>query len=131
MPDFDVVIVGGGPAGLTAGATLSRAGHRVVVLERELFGGNLQHAASINDYPPYPDGITGAQLAAALIEEATAAGASLEQAEMSTLGSRAANFSIVTRRPSNRPRCRHWSCFQKAAGWRVRTAAVSPPLSSS
>jgi len=85
VPDFDVVIVGGGPAGLTAGAILSRAGYRAVVLERELFGGNLQHAASINDYPQYPDGITGAQLAAALIEEATAAGATLEQAAMSTL----------------------------------------------
>lgn len=77
--------MGGGPAGLTAGADLSRAGHRVVVLERELFGGNLQHAASINDYAAYPAGISGAQLAADLIEQATAAGTTLEQAEMSTL----------------------------------------------
>jgi thioredoxin reductase (NADPH) len=85
VPDFDAVVVGGGPAGLTAAAELARGGHRVVLLERDLFGGNLQHAAWINDYPRYPDGISGAQLAAELIEEATSAGVSLEQAEMSTL----------------------------------------------
>ncbi len=85
MPDFEVVIIGGGPAGLTAGAHLARAGHRTLILERELFGGNLQHAAQIDDYSAYPDGITGANLAAALIEDATAAGATLEQGEMSAL----------------------------------------------
>ena len=57
----------------------------MVLLERDLFGGNLQHAAQIDDYPPYPDGITGANLAAQLIEEASAAGVTLEQTEMSTL----------------------------------------------
>jgi len=85
VPDFDVVVVGGGPSGLTAATALSRAGHSVALLERELFGGNLQHAAWIQDYPACPSGITGAELAADLIEQATAAGATLEQAEMSTL----------------------------------------------
>ncbi len=81
--DFDVVIVGGGPAGLTAGTYLARDGFRVQLLERELFGGALQHAANIRDYAAYPHGVTGAQLAADLIEEATAAGVRLEQAEVS------------------------------------------------
>jgi thioredoxin reductase (NADPH) len=56
-----------------------------MVLERELFGGNLQHAAQIDEYAAYPDGITGANLAAALIDEATSAGATLEQGEMAGL----------------------------------------------
>ena len=68
-----------------AGTSLSRSGYRVLLLERELFGGNLQHAAWVTDYPPHPDGISGAQLAAELIEDATSAGVALEQAEMSTL----------------------------------------------
>src|SRR5712691_7833526 len=80
--DFDVVIVGSGPAGLTAGLHLTRAGQRALVLEKELYGGNLQHTGQIADYPGYPDGIAGAQLAGQMIEEATANGVTLEQGEV-------------------------------------------------
>jgi len=48
-----------------------------------MFGGNLQHTARIDDYSAYPDGITGANLAAKMIEQATSAGVVLEQAEVS------------------------------------------------
>jgi thioredoxin reductase (NADPH) len=85
MPDFDVVVIGSGPAGLTAGAHLARDGHSTLVLERELWGGNLQHVARIDDYPAYPEGVTGAQLAAELIDAASSSGAKLEQAEVSGL----------------------------------------------
>jgi thioredoxin reductase (NADPH) len=81
--DFDVVIVGSGPAGLTAGLHLSRASHRALVLEKELYGGNLQHTGRIDDYPGYPDGIAGAQLAGQMIDEATASGVTLEQGQVS------------------------------------------------
>jgi thioredoxin reductase (NADPH) len=81
--DHDVVIVGGGPAGLTAGLHLSRAGLRAIVLEKELFGGSLQHTDHIADYPGFPNGISGAQLAAQIIEQATTNGVTLEQADVS------------------------------------------------
>lgn len=81
--EFDAVIVGGGPAGLTAGMHLAMAGHRALVLEKELWGGQLQHADRIADYPGFRDGITGANLAAGMIEQATARGVRLEQAEAS------------------------------------------------
>ena len=83
MFDYEVVIVGGGPAGLTAGGHLSRAGHRTLLLEKELFGGALQHTDRIDDYPRFHGGITGAQLASDMIEQATASGLRLEQAEAS------------------------------------------------
>jgi len=81
--DYDIVIVGSGPAGLTAGLHLTRAGRNALVLERDLFGGNLQHADRIDDYPAFPDGISGADLAGKLIDEATSNGVTIEQAEVS------------------------------------------------
>ena len=83
MFDCEAVIVGGGPAGLTAGLHLARAGYQTLILERDLFGGNLQHTGQIQDYPGFPAGITGAQLAAQMIEQAEGCGARLEQADVS------------------------------------------------
>src|SRR5205807_1045525 len=83
--DYDVVIVGGGPAGLTAGLHLSQAGHRALLLEREFFGGNLKNVDVVEDYDELPAHMTGAQLAAEMTERAAASGLRLEQAEVTGL----------------------------------------------
>ena len=85
MLDYDVVIVGGGPAGLTAGLHLSQAGHRALLLEREFFGGNLKNVDVVEDYDELPAHMTGAQLAAEMTERAAAGGLRLEQAEVTGL----------------------------------------------
>jgi thioredoxin reductase (NADPH) len=78
--DYDVVIVGSGPAGLSAATQLSQRGHKTLVLERDLFGGNLQHTLTVE-----PDGIAGADLAGQLIDQATRSGASIESADVSAI----------------------------------------------
>ena len=82
MLDYDAVIVGGGPAGLTAGDHLSRAGHRVLLLERAVSGGALEHVERVDDHPEFPDGIPGVELASELAERAAASGLEAREAEV-------------------------------------------------
>jgi thioredoxin reductase (NADPH) len=81
--DFDAVVIGSGPAGLTAGSQLSRAGHRTLLLERDVYGGNLQHIDRVKDHPEFRDGISGADLASMLLDRASDAGLVLQQGQVS------------------------------------------------
>jgi len=74
MFDQDVVIIGGGPAGLAAGTLLSNRGLRVLLLEKENFGGYLKKVERFNGHPDYPAGVSGPELAEKLIEQAAAGG---------------------------------------------------------
>ena len=58
----DVAIIGGGPSGLTAGLYLCRARIDAVVLERQLPGGQAVYSPLIENYPGFPDGISGPDL---------------------------------------------------------------------
>jgi len=61
-PDFDLVIVGGGPAGLTAGLYAARARMKTVLLEKGAVGGQVLLTDWIENYPGFPDGLTGFDL---------------------------------------------------------------------
>ena len=70
MFDYDVVIVSGGPAALTAGLYLGRGKRRVAALEKESPGGNIQNVEWIENYPGFVDGVPGAQLGAEMASQA-------------------------------------------------------------
>jgi len=82
MSDFDAIIIGGGPAGLTAGLYLARARRRVVLIEKGSFGGPVIDYERIENYPGFSQGIAGSQLVTEMVEQAVNAGLQLESNEV-------------------------------------------------
>lgn len=58
----DVIILGGGPAGLTAGIYAGRNLWKTLIIEKALIGGNAALTEKIDNYPGFPEGITGEEL---------------------------------------------------------------------
>src|SRR5262245_45485581 len=86
MPDqYDVVIAGGGVAGLTAALTSARAGRKTHVLTGPALGGQLISIERIDGYPGFPDGVPGYDLCPIIQEQATAVGATFSAHEATGL----------------------------------------------
>ncbi|MBW1668799.1 MAG: thioredoxin-disulfide reductase [Deltaproteobacteria bacterium] len=67
---YEVIIIGGGPAGLTAGLYTSRAGLRSLLIERGMFGGQMANATLVENYPGFPEGIAGPELGLLMHQQA-------------------------------------------------------------
>ena len=67
---YDLVIVGGGPAGLAAAVYASSEGLRTVIIERDVPGGQAGSSALIENYLGFPDGLSGAELASRAVIQA-------------------------------------------------------------
>jgi thioredoxin reductase (NADPH) len=74
---YDVIIIGGGPAGLAAAVYGASEGLRTVLVERTATGGQAGQSSRIENYLGFPDGVSGAQLADRARRQATRFGAEL------------------------------------------------------
>lgn len=92
---FDLVIVGGGPAGLTAGIYASRAGLRTVLIEKRVLGGQTTMTDLIENYPGFTDGISGFELTAKMEEQAKKFGLEHEFFEVTSVNLAEGNLKKV------------------------------------
>jgi thioredoxin reductase (NADPH) len=67
---YEVIIIGGGPAGLTAGLYAARAKRSSLLIEKGVFGGQMATAEHLDNYPGFPEGIGGSELAELMLKQA-------------------------------------------------------------
>jgi len=96
MESYDVVIIGGGPAGLTAGMYVARARLKVVLLEGAFPGGNAAITDRIDNYPGFPFGISGPDLMNRFREQAERFGLEIRVAEVTRLEVDGGTARVIT-----------------------------------
>jgi thioredoxin reductase (NADPH) len=85
--DYDLVIIGGGPAGLTAGIYAGRARLKTLLLEKLIHGGQMMTTDLIENYPGFPEGITGFDLSDRMRKQAERFGLEIRSQEVLELKS--------------------------------------------
>jgi thioredoxin reductase (NADPH) len=68
-PDYDVIIIGAGPAGLTAGIYALRSGLSTLILESKFPGGRIIEAHQVENYPGFPEALSGYELVTRMITQ--------------------------------------------------------------
>ncbi len=91
----DIVIIGAGPAGLTAALYGLRADKSVLVLEKETFGGQITFSPKVENYPSLMQ-VSGNEFAEMLLEQVMAHGADIEMAAAEKIEKKDGYFTVVT-----------------------------------
>jgi thioredoxin reductase (NADPH) len=96
MKEYEAVVIGGGPAGLTAGLYLSRYGLNTLLIERGLYGGQVVNAGRIENYPGFPGGISGMDLGQLMHDQSSKFGLAFATSEVTGLKQEGKLFSVTT-----------------------------------
>ena len=96
MADYDVIVIGSGLAGLTAGLFAARYGLSTLVMESNIPGGHLISIEKIEDFPGFPDGVAGYELCPTVQRQAADQGAEFQRAEVQSLEARNRLWSVNT-----------------------------------
>lgn len=94
---YDVIIIGGGPAGLTAGIYTSRANLKTLILAGSSAGGQLMLTSEVENFPGFPQGVMGPQLMASMKDQALRFNTEyLEEDVKSVAGNAQEGFQVVS-----------------------------------
>ena len=92
--DYDVLIIGGGPAGLTAAIYAGRGNLRVGILEKGNPGGQIAQTEEVENYPGFPDVISGPELSERMVKQAEKFGAKILYDEVTGLERSGLGFTV-------------------------------------
>ena len=93
---YDIIIIGSGPAGLTASIYARRANKNVLVIEKDSMGGNITHSPKVENYPGY-ESISGLELADKFVAQAMDFGVNFEFDEVKSI-EKETNFIVTCKR---------------------------------
>ena len=96
MASYDILIIGGGGAGLTAAIYTSRANLKTLLLEKLTPGGQIALTDIVENYPGFPDNVTGTDISIRMEEQAKKYGTEVQYEEVSSIAKSAAGFQIKT-----------------------------------
>jgi len=96
MKKWKGAVIGAGPAGIAAAIQLKRCGLEPILLDRDVAGGLLRNAALVENYPGFPGGIGGRELAEIFAKQLAGAGVSITKGEVRNLGMEGDEFHIAT-----------------------------------
>ncbi len=90
---YDIIIIGAGPAGLTAAIYARRAEKSVLIIEKDTFGGQITHSPRVENYPGFLE-ISGNELADRLIEQVFEQGGMIELDEVTGIEGKPGDFTV-------------------------------------
>jgi thioredoxin reductase (NADPH) len=96
LADYEIAVVGGGPAGLTAALFAARHGRSTVLFDPLGIGGAILNTERVEDFPGFPEGVPGFELMPRMQQQVLDAGGAFEMAEVRRIEPRADGWAVVT-----------------------------------
>lgn len=92
---YDIIIVGAGPAGMTAALYALRADKKVLLIEKETFGGQITFSPKVENYPGFMQ-VSGNELADHMLEQVTEHGADIELCEVTGIKDNGSSKTVIS-----------------------------------
>jgi len=96
LKQTEILAVGAGPAGLTAGIYAARSGHKVIVLEKSFAGGQMALTSEVENYPGFSEPVGGMSLAQTMEQQAARFGCEMLNAEATGIMAASGGFEVAT-----------------------------------